>query len=215
MDRCALSRHVKRSWGKTRSCMVGLTVGSRRAQPGSGGLPGGPVLAGSTTLDAWQFPVIWHSRSKRCQEEVGSSQLSQKGPYLLQVTELIRALVSPPIPADRQVLGGSAGQVGPTRDSRRASALYPSRRLLSARLTAFLQFLKQTVANGMPDGLAAYVGKWQVRASPLKAASTFIRKIAHQRNRRTSDSRNHLSVHTPNLQNADLLNHLFAEIVDE
>jgi len=52
------------------------------------------------------------------------------------------------------------------------SALYPSRRLLSARLAAFLQFLKQTVANGMPDGLAAYVGKWQVRGSQLKLAET-------------------------------------------
>ncbi|MCQ1769248.1 LysR substrate-binding domain-containing protein [Neorhizobium galegae] len=38
-------------------------------------------------------------------------------------------------------------------------ALYPSRRLLSARVSAFLDFLKQVFPNGMPDELAAYVGR--------------------------------------------------------
>jgi DNA-binding transcriptional LysR family regulator len=38
-------------------------------------------------------------------------------------------------------------------------ALYPSRRLLSARVSAFLDFLKQAFPNGTPDELAAYVGK--------------------------------------------------------
>lgn len=35
-------------------------------------------------------------------------------------------------------------------------ALYPSRRLLSARVSAFLEFLKQAFPNGTPDELAAY-----------------------------------------------------------
>lgn len=38
-------------------------------------------------------------------------------------------------------------------------ALYPSRRLLSARVSAFLDFLKQAFPNGTPDELAAYVGR--------------------------------------------------------
>lgn len=38
-------------------------------------------------------------------------------------------------------------------------ALYPSRRLLSARVSAFLDFLKQAFPNGTPDELAAYIGK--------------------------------------------------------
>lgn len=38
-------------------------------------------------------------------------------------------------------------------------ALYPSRRLLSARVSAFLEFLKEAFPNGTPDELAAYVGK--------------------------------------------------------
>ncbi len=38
-------------------------------------------------------------------------------------------------------------------------ALYPSRRLLSARVSAFLDFLKQTFPKGTPDELAAYIGK--------------------------------------------------------
>jgi DNA-binding transcriptional LysR family regulator len=36
--------------------------------------------------------------------------------------------------------------------------LYPSRRLLSARVSAFLDFLKAAFPNGTPDELAAYVG---------------------------------------------------------
>ncbi|MER8884777.1 LysR substrate-binding domain-containing protein [Mesorhizobium sp. M0816] len=38
-------------------------------------------------------------------------------------------------------------------------ALYPSRRLLSARVSAFLDFLKQAFPNGTPDELATYIGK--------------------------------------------------------
>jgi DNA-binding transcriptional LysR family regulator len=37
-------------------------------------------------------------------------------------------------------------------------ALYPSRRLLSARVSAFLAYLKQAFPNGTPDELAGYVG---------------------------------------------------------
>ncbi|MCJ9722208.1 LysR substrate-binding domain-containing protein [Agrobacterium sp. SHOUNA12C] len=38
-------------------------------------------------------------------------------------------------------------------------ALYPSKRLLSARVSAFLDFLKQAFPNGTPDELAAYIGR--------------------------------------------------------
>jgi DNA-binding transcriptional LysR family regulator len=37
--------------------------------------------------------------------------------------------------------------------------LYPSRRLLSARVSAFLDYLKQAFPLGTPDELAAYIGK--------------------------------------------------------
>lgn len=37
--------------------------------------------------------------------------------------------------------------------------LYPSRRLLSARVSAFLDHLRQAFPNGTPDELAAYVGR--------------------------------------------------------
>jgi len=36
--------------------------------------------------------------------------------------------------------------------------LYPSRRLLSARVSAFMDFLKQAFPNGTPDELAAHIG---------------------------------------------------------
>ncbi|WP_332302655.1 LysR family transcriptional regulator [Rhizobium sp. GR12] len=38
-------------------------------------------------------------------------------------------------------------------------ALYPSRRLLSARVSAFLDYLKHAFPDGTPDELAAYVGR--------------------------------------------------------
>jgi DNA-binding transcriptional LysR family regulator len=38
-------------------------------------------------------------------------------------------------------------------------ALYPSRRLLSARVAAFLDHLKQAFPNGTPDELAAYIAR--------------------------------------------------------
>ncbi|MGO8089524.1 LysR family transcriptional regulator [Rhizobium leguminosarum] len=38
-------------------------------------------------------------------------------------------------------------------------SLYPSRRLLSARVSAFLDFLKQAFPNGTPEELAAYIGR--------------------------------------------------------
>jgi DNA-binding transcriptional LysR family regulator len=38
-------------------------------------------------------------------------------------------------------------------------ALYPSRRLLSARVSAFLSFLKEAFPKGTPDELAAYIGR--------------------------------------------------------
>ncbi|TGX52261.1 LysR family transcriptional regulator [Sphingomonas gei] len=38
-------------------------------------------------------------------------------------------------------------------------ALYPSRRLLSARVSAFLDFLKSMFPTGAPDELAAFIGK--------------------------------------------------------
>jgi DNA-binding transcriptional LysR family regulator len=36
--------------------------------------------------------------------------------------------------------------------------LYPSRRLLSARVSAFLDYLKEAFPNGVPEELAAYIG---------------------------------------------------------
>jgi len=38
-------------------------------------------------------------------------------------------------------------------------ALYPSRRLLSARVSAFLAYLKQAFPNGTPEELAAYIAR--------------------------------------------------------
>jgi len=45
-------------------------------------------------------------------------------------------------------------------------ALYPSRRLLSPRVSAFLDFLRQTFPKGTPEELAAYIGGRVGRVKP-------------------------------------------------
>jgi DNA-binding transcriptional LysR family regulator len=51
------------------------------------------------------------------------------------------------------VARGATGQ----RSDTALWALYPSRRLLSARVSAFLGFLKEAFPNGTPDELASYI----------------------------------------------------------
>lgn len=50
--------------------------------------------------------------------------------------------------------------------------LYPSRRLLSNRVSSFLDFIKQAFPNGSPDELAAYSVPFSPRASAPSAFST-------------------------------------------
>ncbi len=50
-------------------------------------------------------------------------------------------------------------------------ALYPSRRLLSARVSAFLDHLRETFPTGAPEELAAFVADEEVLRRPLALGS--------------------------------------------
>lgn len=68
------------------------------------------------------------------------------------VARLPLSLVSPDLAAGRLAHWGDVA--GPDIA---LWALYPTRRLLSARVSAFLDFLKEAFPNGTPDELAAYL----------------------------------------------------------
>lgn len=68
--------------------------------------------------------------------------------------QLPLSLASPDLAAGKLVLWGEVE--GPEIV---LWALYPTRRLLSARVSAFLEYLREAFPNGTPDELAAYVGR--------------------------------------------------------
>ena len=68
--------------------------------------------------------------------------------------QLPLSLASPDLAAGKLVLWGKVE--GPEIV---LWALYPTRRLLSARVSAFLEYLREAFPNGTPDELAAYVGR--------------------------------------------------------
>jgi DNA-binding transcriptional LysR family regulator len=64
------------------------------------------------------------------------------------------SLVSPDLAAGKLVLWGEVEGPGTA-----LWALYPTRRLLSARVSAFLEYLREAFPQGTPDELAAYLSK--------------------------------------------------------
>ncbi|ACG80222.1 hypothetical protein PHZ_p0279 (plasmid) [Phenylobacterium zucineum HLK1] len=72
---------------------------------------------------------------------------------------------APPMVASRTQWVSLSSSFGSIRIPTTASSavplwtLYPTRRLLSARVSAFLDCLKSAFPNGTPDELAAYIGE--------------------------------------------------------
>jgi DNA-binding transcriptional LysR family regulator len=82
---------------------------------------------------------------------------------LIMVRDAVRAGVGaarlPISLVSRDIADGTLQHWGDVENSEIALwALYPSRRLLSARVSAFLDFLKQAFPKGTPEELAAYIG---------------------------------------------------------
>jgi DNA-binding transcriptional LysR family regulator len=83
---------------------------------------------------------------------------------LIMVRDAVRAGVGaarlPISLVDHDLADGTLQHWGDVEGSEIALwALYPSRRLLSARVSAFLEYLKQIFPNATPDELAAYISK--------------------------------------------------------
>ncbi len=81
---------------------------------------------------------------------------------LIMVRDAVRAGVGaarlPISLVSRDIADGTLQHWGDVENSEIALwALYPSRRLLSARVSAFLDFLKQAFPKGTPEELAAYI----------------------------------------------------------
>jgi len=82
---------------------------------------------------------------------------------LIMVRDAVRAGVgAAPLPislVSHDIADGTLRHWGVIEGSKIALwALYPSRRLLSARVSAFIDFLKQAFPKGTPEELAAYIG---------------------------------------------------------
>jgi DNA-binding transcriptional LysR family regulator len=76
------------------------------------------------------------------------------------------SLASPELAAGRLALWGDVE--GPETA---LWALYPTRRLLSARVSAFLDHLREAFPKGTPDELAAYVGEGSAAGYPAQTRS--------------------------------------------
>jgi DNA-binding transcriptional LysR family regulator len=83
---------------------------------------------------------------------------------LIMVRDAVRAGIGvarlPISLASLEIADGTLQHWGDVEQSEIALwTLYPSRRLLSARVSAFLDYLKQVFPNGTPDELAAFIGR--------------------------------------------------------
>lgn len=83
---------------------------------------------------------------------------------LLMVRDAMRAgagvAMLPVSLASHDIANGTLSHWGDIEGSEIALwTLYPTRRLLSTRVSAFLDFIKQAFPNGTPDELAAYSGR--------------------------------------------------------
>lgn len=136
--------------------LVVVAAPSLSHSPESGPVP--VVVRGAMSQpDRWELTTASGKRQLAVNPVLGLSSL-------IMVRDAVRmgagaarlplSLVSPDLAAGRLVHWGDVE--GPQIA---LWALYPTRRLLSARVSAFLEFLREAFPQGTPDELAAYVGE--------------------------------------------------------
>jgi DNA-binding transcriptional LysR family regulator len=130
------------------------------ASPGlgrpAGDVPAAGVVRGSNERQIWQVTTSEGPEKISIEPVLAVSSL-------IMVRDAVRAGVGaarlPISLVSHDLVDGTLVHWGDIEGSEIALwALYPSRRLLSARVSAFLDFLKQAFPNGTPDELAAYIG---------------------------------------------------------
>ncbi|WP_312407949.1 LysR substrate-binding domain-containing protein [Rhizobium sp.] len=122
-----------------------------------GDLPAPAVVRGTGSPEIWNVMTLKGSARITIEPVLSLSSL-------IMVRDAVRAGVGaarlPISLVSHDLAGGTLQHWGDVEGSEVALwALYPSRRLLSARVSAFLDYLKQAFPNGTPDELAAYIGK--------------------------------------------------------
>jgi DNA-binding transcriptional LysR family regulator len=115
------------------------------------------VRGGISQAGIWEFTTSSGKSSVSVNPVLGLSSL-------VMVRDAVRmgvgagrlpvSLVSPDLAVGKLVLWGDVEGPGTA-----LWALYPTRRLLSARVSAFLEYLREAFPQGTPDELAAYLSK--------------------------------------------------------
>jgi DNA-binding transcriptional LysR family regulator len=135
-----------------------VVVASPDLAPSSDGTPIPAVVRGGIgQATTWEFTTPSGKSSVSVNPVLGLSSL-------VMVRDAVRmgvgagrlpvSLVSPDLAAGKLVLWGEVEGPGTA-----LWALYPTRRLLSARVSAFLEYLREAFPQGTPDELAAYLSK--------------------------------------------------------
>jgi DNA-binding transcriptional LysR family regulator len=133
-----------------------VVVASPELPRPAGDLPAAGVVRGGGNPQTWNVVTSKQSAKIRIEPVLVLSSL-------IMVRDAVRAGVGaarlPISLVSHDLADGTLQHWGDIEGSGIALwALYPSRRLLSARVSAFLDFLKQAFPNGTPDELAAYIG---------------------------------------------------------
>ncbi|MFP3546567.1 LysR substrate-binding domain-containing protein [Rhizobium sp. SIMBA_035] len=133
-----------------------VVAGPDRPRP-PGDLPAPAVVRGTGSPEIWNVMTSNGSAKIRIEPVLFLSSL-------IMVRDAVRAGVGaarlPISLVSHDLADGTLQHWGDIEGSEIALwALYPSRRLLSARVSAFLDYLKQAFPNGTPDELAAYIGR--------------------------------------------------------
>ncbi|MCM5680428.1 LysR family transcriptional regulator [Schlegelella sp. S2-27] len=136
-----------------------VVVASPRLPAAAGGAPVPVVVRGSAGTDP---PAVWELAAPEGKKRLTVQPVLHLS-SLFMVRDAVRAdvgaarlplsLVSPDLAAGRLVHWGDVP--GPEIA---LWALYPSRRLLNARVSAFLDVLKEAFPQGTPEELAVYIG---------------------------------------------------------
>jgi len=133
-----------------------VVVVSPEVERPAGDFPVAGVVRGAGNRQTWKVATTAGPAAITIEPVLGLSSL-------IMVRDAVRAGVGAarlPISLVSQDLAdGTLTHWGDIENSEIALwALYPSRRLLSARVSAFLDFLKQAFPKGTPEELAAYIG---------------------------------------------------------
>lgn len=135
-----------------------VVVASPDLAPSSDGAAIPAVVRGGVSQAAtWEFTTPSGKSSVLVNPVLGLSSLVMVRDAVrmgVGAARLPVSLVSPDLAAGKLVLWGEVEGPGTA-----LWALYPTRRLLSVRVSAFLEYLREAFPQGTPDELAAYLSK--------------------------------------------------------